>query len=204
MQTRINSHFGKKGHYTSQYSCMNDDICASSNLACYSCFDWTRFWVFNVELRLNLGYRLLRYDSRTKLESVPRFAEIWKLFIQFSGWFMASSLHRNVGQNTRQRRQSLLRFTRHGSSKEKESGWNCLRQRKKVKEKNKVLYFIDGGGHKDGHVVLYFIDRGQVMWHESITKIQWGSEIWPFKIRKHLKTDVLKLRFQMVGLLQWL
>ena len=26
----------------------------------YLCFDWTRFWVFNIELRLDLGYRLLR------------------------------------------------------------------------------------------------------------------------------------------------
>ena len=43
----------------------------------YSCFDWTRFWVFNIELRLDLGYRLLRLDSRTNLESVPRFAKIW-------------------------------------------------------------------------------------------------------------------------------
>ena len=42
----------------------------------HSCFDWTRFWVFNIELRLNLGHRLLRLDSRRNLESVPRFAEI--------------------------------------------------------------------------------------------------------------------------------
>ena len=43
---------------------------------CYLCFDWTRFWVFDIELRLDLGYILLRFDSRTNLESVPRFAEI--------------------------------------------------------------------------------------------------------------------------------
>ena len=41
----------------------------------YSCFDWTRFLVLNIELRLDLGYRLLRFASRTNLESVPRFAE---------------------------------------------------------------------------------------------------------------------------------
>ena len=45
----------------------------------YSCFDWTQFLVFNIELRLDLGYRLLRLDSRMNLESVPRFAKIWKL-----------------------------------------------------------------------------------------------------------------------------
>ena len=51
----------------------------SSNLepGWYLCFDWTQFLVFNIELRLDLGYRLLRLDSRTNLESVPRFAEIW-------------------------------------------------------------------------------------------------------------------------------
>ena len=43
----------------------------------YLCFDWTRFCVFNIELRLNLGYRLLGLASRTNIESVPRFAKIW-------------------------------------------------------------------------------------------------------------------------------
>ena len=32
--------------------------------------------VLNAELRLHLGYRLLRFTSRMNLESVPRFAEI--------------------------------------------------------------------------------------------------------------------------------
>ena len=33
-------------------------------------------WVLNIELRLDLGYRLLRFTSRTNLELVPWFAKI--------------------------------------------------------------------------------------------------------------------------------
>ena len=43
----------------------------------YLCFDWTRFWVFNIKLQLDIGYRLLRFASKTNIESAPRFAKIW-------------------------------------------------------------------------------------------------------------------------------
>ena len=41
----------------------------------YSCFNWTRFLVSN--------NRLLRFASRTNLDSLPRFAEIWSKIIIF-------------------------------------------------------------------------------------------------------------------------
>ena len=49
----------------------------------YSCFDWTQFLVSNIELRLDLGYRLLRFALRANLESVPQFAEIWWNCVKF-------------------------------------------------------------------------------------------------------------------------
>ena len=42
----------------------------------YSCFAFKWFWVFNIELRLDLGDRLLRFASRQNLELGPRYAEI--------------------------------------------------------------------------------------------------------------------------------
>ena len=53
----------------------------------YSCFNWTQFLVSNIKLRLDLGYRLLRFASRTNLESVPRFTEIC---------FSVFSVHLNI------------------------------------------------------------------------------------------------------------
>ena len=50
---------------------MNNDISSEFEPGWYLCFDWTRFWVFNIELCL------LRLDLRLNLESVPRIAEIW-------------------------------------------------------------------------------------------------------------------------------
>ena len=39
---------------------------------------WTQLWVINVELQLDLGYRVLRFASITNIESWPQFARIWK------------------------------------------------------------------------------------------------------------------------------
>ena len=71
----------KFGFYNLQESVFVYELWYSSNFepGWYWCFDWTQFLVADIELRLNLGYRLLRFTSRTNLESVPRFAEIWNL-----------------------------------------------------------------------------------------------------------------------------
>ena len=61
---------------------MNDDIRASSNRADIRASTEHDFWVFNIKLQLNLGYRLLRLNSRTNLESVPQFAEICRKYLQ--------------------------------------------------------------------------------------------------------------------------
>ena len=37
---------------------------------------WTRFWVNNIELWLDLGYIVLKFALRTNLELGPRFAKI--------------------------------------------------------------------------------------------------------------------------------
>ena len=80
MQTRIYTHFGK--NLSLHESVFMYERWYSSDIepGWYSCFDWTQFSVSNIELRLDLGYRLLRFASRTNLESIPRFAEIWFVF----------------------------------------------------------------------------------------------------------------------------
>ena len=55
---------------------MNGNNWASSNRACICASSEHGFGVFNMELQLNLGLRLLIFDSRTNLESRPRFAKI--------------------------------------------------------------------------------------------------------------------------------
>ena len=52
--------------------------------------DWTRSWVFNIELRLDREHRLLRFALRTNLESVPCYAEIWSSVFTHSSLFKQS------------------------------------------------------------------------------------------------------------------
>ena len=77
MQTRINLHFRKKvitrisiRVWTMIFERVQTGLVFVLRL--------NTILVFNIELRLDRGYRLLRFAWRTNLESVPRFPEIWK------------------------------------------------------------------------------------------------------------------------------
>ena len=67
--------------------------------------DWTRSWVFNIELRLDREHRLLRFALRTNLESVPCYAEIWSSVFTHSSLFKQSD---QWGNKFNQEKNSVL------------------------------------------------------------------------------------------------